>query len=58
MGENLSATLTALGTVFTEVMKLVSTIVETFTSTPLLFITFGIGLTFTVIRIAKRLLNC
>lgn len=58
MGESLATTLTSLGSVFTGIMGYVSTIVDTITSTPLLFIPFGISLTYSVIRIGKRLLNC
>lgn len=57
MGENLSTTLTALGSIFTGLMGYVGTVVDTITSTPVLFIPFGITLTYSVIRISKRLLN-
>lgn len=57
MGENLSTTLTALGSIFTGLMGYVATVVDTITSTPVLFIPFGITLTYSVIRISKRLLN-
>lgn len=57
MGETLSTTLTALTTVFTAVMGQVSSIVTTITSTPLLFIPFGISLTYTIIRVTKRLFH-
>lgn len=55
--ENLSTTLTNLGSIFTGIMGYVETIVETICSTPLLFIPFGISLTYSVIRIAKRLFS-
>ena len=57
MGETLSTTLTALTSVVTAVMGQVSSIVSTITSTPLLFIPFGISLAYTIIRVTKRLFN-
>lgn len=58
MAENLASTLTNLTSVFSGVMDNVEVIVTKITSTPLLFIPFGISLTYSVIRIGKRLLNC
>ena len=57
MGETLATTLTALGSIFEGLMGYVSTVVDTIVSTPVLFIPFGITLTYSVIRIAKRLLH-
>lgn len=57
MGEQLAPTLTALGSIFTGLMGYVSTVVDTLTSTPLLFIGFGVSLTYSIIRISKRFLN-
>lgn len=53
--EALTQTLTNLGSIFTGLMGYVSTVVETIVSEPLLFIPFGISLTYSVVRIAKRL---
>ena len=53
--EALSTTLTNLGSIFTGLMGYVSTVVETIVNEPLLFIPFGISLTYSVVRIAKRL---
>lgn len=55
--EALSTTLTNLGSIFTGLMGYVATVVETIVSTPLLFIPFGISLTYSVVRIAKRLFS-
>lgn len=55
MGENLATTLTALTSVTTAIMGQVSSIVSTITSTPLLFIPFGVSITFTIIGVTKRL---
>lgn len=55
--EALSTTLTNLGSIFTGLMGYVATVVETIVSTPLLFIPFGISLTYSVVRITKRLFS-
>ena len=55
--EALSTTLTNLGSIFTGLMGYVATVVDTIVSEPLLFIPFGISLTYSVVRIAKRLFN-
>lgn len=55
MGETLATTLTALVSVSTTAMTGVGTIIEKITSTPLLFIPFGLSLTYSFIRITKRL---
>lgn len=55
MAEALATTLTDLGSVFTSMTGYVGSIVETITSEPLLFIPFGISMTYSVIRITKRL---
>ncbi len=57
MGETLATTLTALGSIFTGLMGYVTTVVDTVISTPILFIPFGVSLTYSIIRIAKRLLH-
>ena len=53
--EGLSTVLTDLTSVFTGLMNNVEVIVTKIASTPLLFIPFGISLTYSVVRIAKRL---
>lgn len=55
--EALGETLSNLGTVFTALTGHVATIADTVVSTPILFIPFGITLTYSVIRITKRLFN-
>ena len=55
--EVLSTTLTNLGSIFTGLMGYVATVVETIVSEPLLFIPFGISLTYSVVRITKRLFS-
>lgn len=57
MGETLATTLTALVSVSTTAMTGVGTVVEKITSTPLLFIPFGLSLTYSFIRITKRLFH-
>ena len=57
MGETLAATLTSLTSVFTSMMTGVGTIAEKITSTPLLFIPFGVSLSYSIVRITKRLFN-
>lgn len=57
MGETLASTLTSLGSVFTSIMGLVADVVSTIVSTPLLFIPFGIAITYSVIKITKRLFH-
>lgn len=57
MGETLATTLTALGSVFSSMTGYVGSIVDTIVSTPLLFIPFGVSMTYSVIRITKRLFN-
>ncbi len=57
MGENLATTLNALGSIFTGLMGFVTTVVDTITSTPILFIPFGVTLTYSIIKISKRLLH-
>ncbi len=57
MGETLATTLTALTSVTTTAMTGVGTVVEKITSTPLLFIPFGLSLTYSFISIAKRLFH-
>jgi hypothetical protein len=57
MGETLASTLTSLGSIFTSLMGLVSKVVETIVSEPLLFIPFGISITYSVIKITKRLFS-
>ena len=53
--EGLSTTLTDLTSVFSGMMNNVAVIVTKIASTPLLFIPFGISLTYSVVRITKRL---
>uniref|UniRef100_A0AAU8B7I9 Uncharacterized protein n=1 Tax=Dulem virus 59 TaxID=3145770 RepID=A0AAU8B7I9_9VIRU len=55
MGETLATTLTSLTSIFTSLMGLVAKVVETIISEPLLFIPFGISITYSVIKITKRL---
>ena len=55
MGETLATTLTALGSVFESMTGYVGSVVETIVNEPLLFIPFGISMTYSVIRITKRL---
>lgn len=55
--EGLSTTLTSLGSIFTALMGYVGTIVETIVSQPLLFIPFGISITYSIIKITKRLFS-
>lgn len=57
MGETLASTLTSLGSIFTSLMGLVGSLVETIVSEPLLFIPFGISITYSVIKITKRLFS-
>lgn len=57
MGETLATTLTSLGSIFTSLMGLVGDVVETIVSQPLLFIPFGISITYSVIKITKRLFS-
>ena len=57
MGETLASTLTALTSVFTNMMTGVASVTSTIVSEPLLFIPFGISLTYSVIRITKRLFH-
>lgn len=57
MGENLASTLTSLGSIFTALMGFVSDVVQTIVSEPLLFIPFGISITYSIIRITKRLFS-
>ncbi len=57
MGETLAATLTALTSVFSNMMTGVASVTSTIVSEPLLFIPFGISLTYSVIRITKRLFH-
>ncbi len=53
--EGLSTTLTDLTSVFSGMMNNVAVIVTKIASTPLLFIPFGISLTYSVVKITKRL---
>lgn len=55
--EILTTTLTNLTSVFTGLMANVTAVVDVLTSSPILFIGFGVSLTYAVIRMAKRLLN-
>ena len=55
--EALSTTLTNLGSIFTSLMGYVATVVDTIISEPLLFIPFGVALTYSIVRIAKRLFH-
>ena len=57
MGETLATTLTALTSVFTNMMTGVGTVTAKIIETPLLFIPFGVSLTYSVIRITKRLFH-
>lgn len=57
LGENLASTLTSLGSIFTALMGFVSDVVQTIVSEPLLFIPFGISITYSIIRITKRLFS-
>ncbi len=57
MGEALATTLTSLGSVTTSIMSQVTSIITTITSTPLLFIPFGVSITYTVIKVTKRLFH-
>ena len=57
MGETLATTLTSLGSIFTSLMGLVGDVVDTIISQPLLFIPFGISITYSVIKITKRLFS-
>ena len=55
--EGLATTLTNLGSIFTALMGYVASVVETIVSEPLLFIPFGISITYSIIRITKRLFS-
>ena len=57
MAETLATTLTNLTSVFSGIMDNVALVVNKIVETPLLFIPFGVTLTYSIIRIAKRLLN-
>lgn len=57
MGETLTSTLTSLGSIFTALMGYVVSVVQTIVSEPLLFIPFGISMTYSIIRITKRLFS-
>ena len=57
MGETLASTLTSLGSIFTSLMGYVADVVQTIVSEPLLFIPFGISITYSIIRITKRLFS-
>lgn len=57
MAETLTTTLTNLGSIFTSLMGYVADVVETIVSEPLLFIPFGISITYSIIRITKRLFS-
>ena len=57
MGEILASTLTSLGSIFTSLMGYVADVVQTIVSEPLLFIPFGISITYSIIRITKRLFS-
>ena len=57
MGETLATTLTALTSVTATAMTGVGTVVEKITSTSLLFIPFGLSLTYSFIRITRRLFH-
>ena len=56
-GETLTSTLTNLGSIFTALMEYVADVVQTIVSEPLLFIPFGISITYSIIRITKRLFS-
>lgn len=53
--ETLTSTLTNLGSIFTSLMGYVADVVQTIVSEPLLFIPFGISITYSIIRITRRL---
>lgn len=53
----LATTLTNLGSIFTALMGYVGDVVETIVSEPLLFIPFGISITYSIIRVTKRLFS-
>ena len=55
--ETLTSTLTNLGSIFTSLMGYVADVVQTIVSEPLLFIPFGISITYSIIRITKRLFS-
>lgn len=57
MGETLATTLTALTSVTATAMSGVGTVTAKITSEPLLFIPFGLSLTYSFIRITKRLFS-
>lgn len=57
MAETLTTTLTNLGSIFTSLMGYVADVVETIVSEPLLFIPFGISITYSIIKITKRLFS-
>lgn len=57
MGETLAATLTALTSVFSSLMTGVGSVTQTIVSEPILFIPFGISLTYSIVRITKRLFH-
>ena len=56
-GETLTSTLTNLGSIFTALMGYVADVVKTIVSEPLLFIPFGISITYSIIKITKRLFS-
>ena len=55
MAETLTNTLTNLGSIFTALMGYVSDVVQVIVQEPLLFIPFGISITYSIIKITKRL---
>lgn len=57
MTETLTNTLTNLGSIFTALMGYVADVVGVIVEEPLLFIPFGISITYSIIKITKRLFS-
>lgn len=55
MAETLTTTLTNLGSIFTSLMGYVGDVVGVIVEEPLLFIPFGISITYSIVKITKRL---
>ena len=55
MAETLASTLSNLGSIFTALMGYVKDVVGVIVEEPLLFIPFGISITYSIVKITRRL---
>ena len=55
MAETLASTLSNLGSIFTALMGYVGDVVGVIVEEPLLFIPFGISITYSIVKITRRL---